>query len=279
MKFNIPFRKHKNNTKQKRNFIIPQYIFILVLHLPFVFAKNKPVTELKLQALPAQNYFPVDSSVTNNNSEPVTKFSVYDSLKLKQMGLPEQTFNYAIRGFNYLVAKGKLADNNIISIIDFSLPSTVKRLFVIDKKRYKVLYCTYVAHGVNSGKEYAKRFSNKLQSNQSSLGFYKTENTYQGGNGYSLKLEGLEKGINDNAMRRDIVIHGADYVDESLIKSQGYLGRSLGCPALPQRLHKPIINKIKNGTCLFIYSADKSYLNRSGILNAGSQDAVVFNRR
>ena len=89
-----------------------------------------------------------------------------------------------------------------------------------------------------------------------------------GGNGYSLRLEGLEKGINDNANSRDIVIHGADYVNESLIKAQGYIGRSWGCPALPEKLHKPIIDKIKNGSCLFIYSANNAYLKKSRIINA-----------
>ena len=113
----------------------------------------------------------------------------------------------------------------------------------------------------------ASNFSNALQSYKSSLGFYQTLGTYMGGHGYSLRLEGLEKGINDNANRRDIVIHGAPYVNESLIRSQGYIGRSWGCPALPENLNKPIINTIKNGTCLFIYGNNKSYVKRSKIIN------------
>ncbi len=265
MKLNI--FSAKNKTGLKDNFIFLPALLILLLHSPFVFAMNKSRNEAIAKSMVISNYPAKDSVPIDNNIKLALKTSAYDSMKLQQMGLPLQTFNYAMDGFNYLVQQGKLANVNIISIVDFSLPSSAKRFFVIDLKRNTVLYCTYVAHAVNSGKEYANLFSNRPQSNKSSLGFYVTQNTYQGGHGYSLKLEGLEKGINDNANRRAIVIHGADYVDEALIKTQGYIGRSLGCPALPVRLYKPIINKIKNGTCLFIYNPDKAYLERSSILN------------
>ncbi|MBC7867350.1 MAG: murein L,D-transpeptidase catalytic domain family protein, partial [Gloeobacteraceae cyanobacterium ES-bin-316] len=129
------------------------------------------------------------------------------------------------------------------------------------------LFNTYVAHGQNTGQEYANRFSNKPESFQSSLGFYITTSTYMGKNGFSLQLDGMENGINDLANERAIVMHGAPYVSESYIKTKGYIGRSHGCPAVPQQLNKPIIEKIKNGSCLFIYSNDKGYLKRSKILN------------
>ena len=183
------------------------------------------------------------------------------------MGLSQQAFEYAMQGFNYLVEKGKLNNDRVISIVDFSQPSSRKRLFVIDLDQEKVVFNTYVAHGVNSGAASATRFSNTPESNESSLGFYETSNTYMGGNGYSLRLEGLEAGFNDNAARRAIVMHGAAYVNEALVNSQGYIGRSWGCPAVPEKLHKPIIDKIKNGTCLFIYSPDTYYLNHSRILH------------
>jgi hypothetical protein len=163
---------------------------------------------------------------------------------------------------------GELANEKIITIVDFSKPSSEKRMFIIDLENYKVLFNTYVAHGMQSGKEFANQFSNRPSSNKSSLGFYETLGTYMGGNGYSLRLQGVERGINDNANRRDIVIHGADYVDERLIHSQGYIGRSWGCPAVPRQLHKSIINKIKDGTCLFIFSPEKKYLASSKILNS-----------
>ena len=141
-------------------------------------------------------------------------------------------------------------------------------MFIIDLQNVKLLFKTYVAHGANSGKEFASKFSNKLSSNKSSLGFYETLNTYEGGNGYSLRLQGMEQGINDNANKRAIVLHGAGYVDERLIHSQGYIGRSWGCPAVPQALHRSIIDKIKNGSCLFIFSPNSKYLTSSKIINS-----------
>jgi hypothetical protein len=238
--------------------------------MSLVFAKNKPFTEIKSPTLGVETSIAKDSlpAIAEATRQLNSAQLLYDSIHLDLIGLSRETFDYAMKGFKYLVQTGELANDKIISIADFGLPSSAKRLFVIDLSNYKVLFCTYVAHGVNSGTEYANQFSNKPQSNKSSLGFYETQNTYLGGHGYSLKLEGLERGINDNANRRDIVIHGAAYVNEALVRSQGYIGRSLGCPALPEKLHRPIINKIKNGTCLFIYSPDKTYLNRSKILNA-----------
>jgi hypothetical protein len=240
-------------------------ICMILLHMPIAFAGAKSGIEVSSQNITPENNTAVreDANTDINVIE-----AEYDSMHLENMGLSKTAFSYAMKGFNYLVEKGSLAKDNIISIVDFSKPSSQKRLFVIDLNNLRVLYNTYVAHGVNSGKEYANQFSNRPESNKSSLGFYETKNTYLGGNGYSLRLQGLERGINDNAEKRDIVIHGAGYVDEALIRSQGYIGRSWGCPALPEKLHKPIIDKIKNGSCLFIYSTDNSYLKKSKIINA-----------
>ena len=141
-------------------------------------------------------------------------------------------------------------------------------MFVIDLKSQKLLFKTYVAHGMNSGKEMARFFSNTPESNKSSLGFYTTSDTYMGKHGYSLHLNGLEKGFNDKAFERDIVMHAADYVNESVIRSTGYAGRSWGCPAVPEKLSKPIIDQIKNGTCLFIYAPDRNYMHRSQLIKA-----------
>jgi hypothetical protein len=140
-------------------------------------------------------------------------------------------------------------------------------LYVIDLKNQDVVFNTVVAHGRNSGGEYARSFSNKPSSNKSSLGFYITEGTYNGGNGYSLKLQGAENGINDKALARAIVMHGADYANEDIIGSKGYLGRSFGCPAVPQKYHKKIIDTIKDGNCLFVYYPDQTYLKKSKLLN------------
>jgi L,D-transpeptidase catalytic domain len=193
---------------------------------------------------------------------------MYDSLKLNLCGLSENAFNYAIKGYEFLKAKGKIANQNVISIVDFSKPSSDKRLFVLDLKNFKVLFNTYVAHGQNSGQVMATTFSNTPESLQSSLGFYKTSSTYFGRNGFSLKLSGLENGINNRAEERAIVMHGAPYANEEVVESMGHIGRSWGCPAVPERLNKPIIEKIKNGSCLFIFSTDKKYLHDSKIINS-----------
>ncbi|QBQ43018.1 murein L,D-transpeptidase catalytic domain family protein [Sphingobacterium psychroaquaticum] len=174
-----------------------------------------------------------------------------------------EAFEQALQGYNTLHPRNR----DILSIIDFTLPSTKKRMVVLDMNQHKVLYHTVVAHGRNSGENYAVSFSNKHGSYQSSLGFYTTDNTYQGGNGYSLVLNGLEKGINDQAKARAVVIHGADYVSQSMIKNTGRLGRSYGCPALPRELNKPIINTIKNGTLLYIYAKNDAYLAQTKIVN------------
>lgn len=252
----------------KKVYLSLSSIFIFILHMPLVFAKSKPYYDIK--PLPVQTETGVngDSIFTSAKIKILTTAScLYDSMRLNLMGLSQQTFDYAIKGFKYLVQTGKLANNSIISIVDFSQPSSKKRLFVIDLEKGKVIFNTYVAHGAKSGKEFANHFSNTPESNQSSLGFYETSGTYMGENGYSMRLDGLEPGYNDNANSRSIVMHGAAYVNESLVQSQGYIGRSWGCPAVPEKLHKPIIDKIKNGTCLFIYSPDKNYLNHSRILH------------
>jgi hypothetical protein len=158
-------------------------------------------------------------------------------------------------------------NENLITIIDFSKPSTEKRLYVIDLKNQKLLYHTLVAHGKNSGMAEARKFSNTNRSLQSSLGIYSTAEIYFGKHGYSLRLDGLEKGFNDNARKRAIVIHGAKYVSTDFIKDHGRLGRSWGCPAIPTELTNEIIDLIKGGSCLYIYADDENYLDNSIIFN------------
>jgi hypothetical protein len=155
-----------------------------------------------------------------------------------------------------------------LTVIDFSLPSTEKRMWIIDLQDGVILHHGYVSHGRNSGDLMAQKFSNKNSSYMSSLGFYLTAETYQGKHGYSLRLDGLEPGFNDNARERAIVIHGADYAREDFIKQTGRLGRSLGCPALPHEITVEIIDMIKDRSVLFIYGKDDNYLNQSQFLNA-----------
>ncbi len=171
-------------------------------------------------------------------------------------------FRQAVAGYIRIREKTK----NILTLIDFSKPSTEERLYVFDMEKKKILYTSVVAHGRNSGEMYATSFSNSSGSYKSSLGFFLTENTYNGQNGYSLVLKGLEQGVNDKAKERAIVMHGASYADPRRVASGGRLGRSLGCPALPHRITKPIIDTIKGGSVLFIYANNGSYQAQSSIL-------------
>jgi hypothetical protein len=197
----------------------------------------------------------------------VKALMLYEYMQLKALGLSEEAFQYAYKGYQKLISKNKISNSDYITICDFSQSSRMKRLYVIDLKNVKVVVNTYVAHGRNSGFEYATRFSNKPTSRESSLGFYITSTTYTGGHGLALIINGVEPGINDNAARRRIVVHGSKYVGENYLAFKNYIGRSYGCPAVPQNECKEIINYIKNGSCLFIYHPDKKYLNGSKILN------------
>jgi L,D-transpeptidase catalytic domain len=191
------------------------------------------------------------------------KSSIYDSLHLNGLGLTRAAFEEGLSGLTLLIAAGDIQNCNILSIADLSLPSSKKRLFVIDVNACKLIFNTYVSHGKNSGKEMATQFSNEPNSYESSLGFYVTGDAYVGHHGYSLKLNGKEEGINNNAFARGIVIHSACYVNERMAAINGYIGRSEGCPAIPQKWHRKLIEKIKNGTCFFLYSADKFYATHS----------------
>jgi hypothetical protein len=174
-----------------------------------------------------------------------------------------EVFDAAVIGYSHTE---KIRKKNIFTIIDFSKSSTTTRCFVIDMDKRKLLYHCFVAHGKNSGDNFADSFSNEPESLKSSLGFYLTAETYSGKHGYSLRLDGLEKNINDNARLREIVIHGADYVSQEFIDAHGRLGRSWGCPALPVEISKEVIDKISNGCCLFIYGKDENYIKNSTFL-------------
>ena len=193
---------------------------------------------------------------------------LFSALNLAENGLKREVFNFAIRGWEKLSLSGKLHNSGIVTIADYSQSSNKKRLYVIDLKNMKLLFNTYVAHGRNTGDEFASSFSNKEGSLKTSLGFYVTENPIIGSHtGFSLMINGVEKGINDNAEKRAIIMHAADYATEDFIRKYGRLGRSLGCPAVPPEFNQLIIEAIKGGTCLFLYNPDKKYLSSSSLLN------------
>ena len=175
----------------------------------------------------------------------------------------------ALSGYNLVVADSLVEPGALLAVIDYSLPSTEPRLFVIDPSDGTVLRSSLVAHGRESGQNMAERFSNEPGSKMSSLGFFVTEETYQGQHGYTMRLRGLEEGINDLAKDRLIVIHGAWYVSEDFIARHGRLGRSWGCPALPLESSRAIIDLIKDGACLFVYGTDPAYLENSRFLGPG----------
>jgi hypothetical protein len=192
---------------------------------------------------------------------------IYDNLNLDSMGLSPDAFHKAVEGFLSMVLTGEVHNPGILSIIDFTLPSNQKRLFVLDLFNGRLLFNTLVAHGRNSGRLIANKFSNRYNSYMSSLGFYLTGDPFIGQHGYSLRLDGKEKGWNDNVSRRAIIMHPADYVSEDYIRQQGHLGRSEGCPAIPEKLDRPIIDSIRGGSCLFIYAPNRRYLHRSKLLS------------
>lgn len=172
----------------------------------------------------------------------------------------------AFAGYEKLKQLGKLSNQKYLSIADFSKPSSEQRLFIIDMENLQLVLKTWVAHGKNSGTKFAEHFSNTFASYQSSLGFYITGNAYKGKHGNSLILEGVEKGINDKAKERAIVIHGANYVNPNFIQQQGYIGRSQGCPAVPNNQVATIIKTIQGASCLFVYAPNQLYLKQSSFI-------------
>jgi hypothetical protein len=186
-------------------------------------------------------------------------YKLYEDAGLEQAGLSLEVFNKAMVGYLNLLHQGKLSDKKILTIADFDKPSSEKRLWVIDLEGRQILFNSLVAHGKNSGLEKAEVFSNTVQSEMSSLGFYVTQNIYQGKHGLSLRLEGMDQNYNNNALERNVVVHGADYVSDAFVKQNGRLGRSQGCPALPMANHKEIISTIQDNTCLYLHASDSGY--------------------
>ncbi|MBK6967254.1 MAG: murein L,D-transpeptidase catalytic domain family protein [Bacteroidales bacterium] len=196
------------------------------------------------------------------------KSDIYTILKLSQYGLSDEVFRLALAGRQKLETAGQLKNPAILTIVDFSQSSKQKRMYVIDILNQRLLFNTLVAHGRNTGEEFAQHFSNVSGTLKSSLGFFVTKNHVMGATvGLSLIIQGVEKGFNDNAISRQIIMHGAGYATEDFIRKTGRLGRSYGCPSLPPDLIKPVIDIIENGSCLFIYYPDPDYLKKSTLLS------------
>lgn len=200
--------------------------------------------------------------------------------------LAYEVFRKAVIGYYNMKSMGMLSNDSILSIINYQQPSHEKRLYVINVRKGVLEYNTLVSHGMNSGNVYPVSFSNQSGSKKSSIGFYVTGMPYNGKHKYSLKLKGVDSLYNSNAFNRGIVFHGAKYVNEEYIKHNGRLGRSYGCPALPYRLNKEIINLVKGGSCLFIYYPDIEYYSCTPYLNYhnavefcyGNRDFLSYNK-
>ncbi|MEZ8080730.1 hypothetical protein A1OW_12175 [Enterovibrio norvegicus] len=175
-------------------------------------------------------------------------YSMYNQLGIKH----ELSFDKFADAYNHF--KFSKSARPVFTLIDYGKPSSEKRFWVFDVAKRKTLFSSYVSHGKNSGHLYAKKFSNRVNSHQTSIGVFRASETYYGKHGYSLRLDGLSKGVNDNARRRAIVIHGAAYANPKVISKTGQLGRSWGCPALPSYLSKKVINVIKDGTLIYAYA-------------------------
>ena len=172
-------------------------------------------------------------------------------------------FDMALNAASCAVKSGAAAAPSTLTVIDYSKPSTERRLWVFDLKSRELVYEELVAHGQGSGANMATQFSNENETHQTSLGLFKTDTTYVGKNGYSLRLDGLDKGINDRARERAIVMHGAPYVSKEFVKKTGRLGRSWGCPAISDEVAKQIIDRVKGGGLIFAYYPDKEWLKTS----------------
>jgi hypothetical protein len=239
--------------------IFPVIIFAL---MSFTSSENRPAPTTKIHLANPHLI------AANNTSDIEMKIAaVYGKLQSNNFSLPKmESFSEALQGFYALKQKGMI-QKDILTLIDFSLSSNTKRLWVIDLTTNTVLMNSLVAHGRNTGDEFATSFSNEASSFKSSLGFYVTGEIYNGKHGKSLKLDGLEKGVNDNARNRGVVMHAADYVSDSFIKDHRRLGRSQGCPALPAGLTNEIIDTIKNKSCLFIYHPSRKFTAPSKLLS------------
>jgi hypothetical protein len=220
----------------------------------------------------------VSSTTTVEPVKPVNKSEISKPQKIQKISnnitpqiqhlsqvapkLNKKVLSLALNAYQKASAKGAVK-NPKLTVIDYSLPSSKQRMWIFDLKKEKLLYNTHVAHGQNSGMNVPKHFSNRPSSKATSLGTYLTRGTYFGSKGLSLNLQGLEKGFNDNAYSRRVVIHGAWYVEPGFIKRAGRAGRSWGCPSIAKTIAKPVINLIKGGSVVFAYYPDKKYLSKS----------------
>lgn len=209
-------------------------------------------------------------------SEP--KDGLFDELARQAPGLEPQALRHALAAMQCAVNHGAGAAKRL-AVIDYSRPSTERRLWIFDLQRKRLLLRDFVAHGRRSGENLAEAFSNDLGSHQTSLGLFRTAESYSGKHGYSLRMDGLEPGLNDLARLRAIVIHGADYVSPRLVASQGRIGRSQGCPAVRREVARMVVDQLKGGQFLFAWHSDPRWLAGSAYLECKPQQMAALAAR
>ncbi|MFJ1262297.1 murein L,D-transpeptidase catalytic domain family protein [Capnocytophaga canis] len=237
------------------------YAFVLFFSLQSVNAENNHTLSVT-DSIRSKEYVSLALKKMENNIK-----ELYDEVEGEYYDLNYEAFRYAYIGYQSLKNQQRLNEKEILSIIDFSKDSNTKRFYTIDLEEKQIIFHTYVSHGKKSGDKLSTSFSNTKESNKSSIGFFITGSTYMGSKGFSLRLHGDEKGYNSNVATRGVVIHTADYVSEDYIRRNGRLGRSLGCPVLPEHIYKDVIETIKDKTVVFAYYNDKKYLKSSKYLN------------
>ena len=200
-------------------------------------------------------------------SAPAARLSPIDRVAARASGVNLQVLDLAVTAVSCGVASGDLDAPPTLTLIDYSLPSTTPRLWVFDTRTGKILFNELVAHGRNTGDNMAVHFSDAMESRESSIGLFRTADTYVGHNGYSLRLDGLEAGFNGHARERAIVMHGAPYVNAEVAKANGRLGRSWGCPALREAIARQVIDTVRGGGVIFSYYPDETWLKTSKYLN------------
>ncbi|WP_244214328.1 murein L,D-transpeptidase catalytic domain family protein [Pedobacter jejuensis] len=247
------------------------FVMTLILGISIVGTGFKAVEHpQKNQTFFIKNNSDTDSLYTQYLSE------IYHSIHLDSVGLSFNVFEKALTGYYNIKSQGLLNTKSILTIADFDQESTKKRLYIIDLNKKELILNTWVAHGQNSGGDKPDYFSNAVNSNTSSLGFYLTGEVYFGKHGRSLKLDGMDFGFNNNARERAIVVHGADYVCQNSINQLGRLGRSQGCPAVATKLANTVINAIADKTILFINSTAQPYT--SQYLNETLAAGIALNQ-
>jgi len=210
-------------------------------------------------------------TIASRSPKPKSRLIAVDRAAATKSGVSDDVLNLALGAVSCGIVSGDLQAPPTLTLIDYSLPSTTPRLWVFDLGSGQLLFNELVAHGRNSGDNMATQFSDAMESRETSLGLFRTADTYVGHNGYSLRLDGLEPGFNGHARERAIVIHGAPYVDANIAKANGRLGRSWGCPALREAVARQVIDTVRGGGVIFSYYPDPAWLKASKFLNCGSQ--------